>query len=153
MSAERLTREGRLRRRIDACKKRYDETQDPKFAWCAYELSRSGNMQVPAWVPTYIKSIERWHLDWCKRGYDETQNPVFAWIAYEVSRSDGLPIPRWVLTYFDTAAENLSWLTQDPSTAPKKKQIAPAIAGAFGFVPGGVEMTDRRNIPKDLILK
>ena len=68
-----------------------------------------------------------------KAEYDADQNPLWAWWAYSVARAERRRCPAWVLTYFDHAAINLLTL---PTALPKRRRIAPAIAGAVGFSTG-----------------
>ena len=126
-------------------------------------------LEVDQVVPQHVWRKEaRDHIAGYKKWYDKTQNPVYAWSAYRESREHegmrGSPpplmaamlIPPWVLAYFDAAGANLDKLKTSgwylaaglrvqklPSmaTIPEKKKIAPAVAAALGFVPGGV----RRN--------
>ena len=115
-------------------------------------------LEVDQVVPQHVWRKEaRDHIAGYKKWYDKTQNPVYAWSAYRESREhEGMRIPPWVLAYFDAAGANLDKLKTSgwylaaglrvqklPSmaTIPEKKKIAPAVAAALGFVPGGV----RRN--------
>ncbi len=97
------------------------------------------------------KPLERDLFDLEQR-YKKTSNPVHVARAWLVCRGAGVSIPDWVLRYLDTAFGNVQaltrpagalrtiegWHTTTVPTAPaRKRDIAPAIPAAFGFVSGG----------------
>lgn len=99
--------------------------------------------------------------------FKKTKNPVLAWVAILESLSAReRQFPDWVVEYLFAAASNLHELTLRPYKvertqgskvievrnlkAPGPREIAPSIASALGFIPGGVEAhVLRRDSPKD----
>jgi hypothetical protein len=92
--------------------------------------------------------------------YNETSHPAHAWRAYSEARNAGLEIPDWVHRYFQNVCANIEWLLQGDGEMkivsgnkqashairqPREREVAPALAAAFGFVPGGASATERKN--------
>ena len=101
-----------------------------------------------------------------EREFKRTKNPIFAWDAIGDHLRAKLPIPSWASDYLRAVSRNVIELTRRPYEvktmqadqeiarrlvkAPGPKQIAPAIASAMGFIPGGVEAHIlKRDSPKD----
>jgi hypothetical protein len=80
-----------------------------------------------------------------QRFHNDANPTFFAWEAILVASNDGLPTPEWVLNYLYDAAGNLHRLATAPKP-PGKRQIAPAIAEALGFVRGGIDVSRKRSL-------
>lgn len=122
--------------------------------WSRVDLAESARWQAKLWVP------------FDKREFERTKNPIFVWKAIGTCLAAKLPIPWWARDYLLTVARNLSELRCRPYEvvrtqagreiarwqlkAPGPKQIAPAIASAMGFMPGGVAAYIlKRDAPSD----
>ena len=98
------------------------------------------------WLLSEAEVVER--INYLRKLYTAEDHPILAWRAYDLARSAHLAIPDWVLEYFDLATHNLERIA-GPTPGKGKRQIAPAIARAFGFRAGGVELTfSRQNWPQ-----